>query len=286
MTTHTAPLSDLLARLRTGGDKLPSKVFEAIREHGQEAVAPLIEIVREYPGDDADAPAHKFWATHHAIQLLGDLRAAEAVGPILDLLDEDDDYVDQHLPESLAKIGRPALAPLRTALFAPDADLYGVARAGNALVKMAELHPELRPEIVTMMVERFDADVPNDEPEALRGFLVSDLADLRAVEAIPIVRHAYGKNLVDETIIGLEHFRQIVERPEGTHPHDAMKTVLESSHPKSLFGPGFPALPRLPFLLDEDETEPRPPLTFGRKVGRNQPCPCGSGKKFKRCCGR
>ena len=23
----------------------------------------------------------------------------------------------------------------------------------------------------------------------------------------------------------------------------------------------------------------------GRKVGRNEPCPCGSGKKFKRCCG-
>jgi uncharacterized protein len=24
---------------------------------------------------------------------------------------------------------------------------------------------------------------------------------------------------------------------------------------------------------------------FGRKIGRNEPCPCGSGKKFKRCCG-
>ncbi len=23
-----------------------------------------------------------------------------------------------------------------------------------------------------------------------------------------------------------------------------------------------------------------------RKVGRNEPCPCGSGKKYKRCCGR
>ena len=22
-----------------------------------------------------------------------------------------------------------------------------------------------------------------------------------------------------------------------------------------------------------------------RKIGRNDPCPCGSGKKFKRCCG-
>jgi len=31
------------------------------------------------------------------------------------------------------------------------------------------------------------------------------------------------------------------------------------------------------------------PETFSRKepkVGRNDPCPCGSGKKFKKCCGR
>jgi len=25
---------------------------------------------------------------------------------------------------------------------------------------------------------------------------------------------------------------------------------------------------------------------FGKKVGRNDPCPCGSGKKFKKCCGK
>ena len=24
----------------------------------------------------------------------------------------------------------------------------------------------------------------------------------------------------------------------------------------------------------------------GEKVGRNDPCPCGSGKKYKRCCGK
>ena len=24
----------------------------------------------------------------------------------------------------------------------------------------------------------------------------------------------------------------------------------------------------------------------GRKIGRNEPCPCGSGKKYKACCGR
>ena len=25
--------------------------------------------------------------------------------------------------------------------------------------------------------------------------------------------------------------------------------------------------------------------TDGRKIGRNAPCPCGSGKKYKKCCG-
>jgi preprotein translocase subunit SecA len=24
----------------------------------------------------------------------------------------------------------------------------------------------------------------------------------------------------------------------------------------------------------------------GKKIGRNDPCPCGSGKKYKKCCGR
>jgi len=31
---------------------------------------------------------------------------------------------------------------------------------------------------------------------------------------------------------------------------------------------------------------PRQPVRVDRKVGRNDPCPCGSGKKYKKCCGR
>lgn len=31
---------------------------------------------------------------------------------------------------------------------------------------------------------------------------------------------------------------------------------------------------------------PAPVKSAGPKVGRNDPCPCGSGKKYKHCCGR
>ena len=27
------------------------------------------------------------------------------------------------------------------------------------------------------------------------------------------------------------------------------------------------------------------PPAFGRKAGHNEPCPCGSGRKYRRCCG-
>ena len=28
----------------------------------------------------------------------------------------------------------------------------------------------------------------------------------------------------------------------------------------------------------------QPPQRFVTKIGRNEPCPCGSGRKYKRCC--
>ena len=34
------------------------------------------------------------------------------------------------------------------------------------------------------------------------------------------------------------------------------------------------------------ETTKRKPIVNKNKVGRNDPCPCGSGKKYKKCCGK
>ncbi|MCL2318567.1 MAG: SEC-C metal-binding domain-containing protein, partial [Treponema sp.] len=35
-----------------------------------------------------------------------------------------------------------------------------------------------------------------------------------------------------------------------------------------------------------DEDEVVTVVRSAPKVGRNDPCPCGSGKKYKKCCGR
>ncbi len=37
---------------------------------------------------------------------------------------------------------------------------------------------------------------------------------------------------------------------------------------------------------DEEASKPKPIKRKSKKIGRNAPCPCGSGKKYKKCCGR
>ncbi|MBC7336015.1 MAG: SEC-C domain-containing protein, partial [Clostridia bacterium] len=36
----------------------------------------------------------------------------------------------------------------------------------------------------------------------------------------------------------------------------------------------------------DQERAVRRPVQRGQKIGRNEPCPCGSGKKYKKCCGK
>jgi SEC-C motif-containing protein len=40
------------------------------------------------------------------------------------------------------------------------------------------------------------------------------------------------------------------------------------------------------YFVDGVEVKPRPFKRLDKKVGPNEPCPCGSGKKHKKCCGK
>ena len=43
---------------------------------------------------------------------------------------------------------------------------------------------------------------------------------------------------------------------------------------------------QLPGEDDEPLPPPVDPIHSSDKPGRNDPCPCGSGKKYKQCCGK
>ncbi len=64
------------------------------------------------------------------------------------------------------------------------------------------------------------------------------------------------------------------EQPEMEFQHDGVNALGEESSNNG---------------LDEEDgsnEKEQPFVREGQKVGRNQPCPCGSGKKYKQCCGK
>ena len=65
--------------------------------------------------------------------------------------------------------------------------------------------------------------------------------------------------------------------------------ALDISKEEALLSQGFKTYRKLVKngFIDEDKDFPveKPFIREAPKVGRNSPCPCGSGKKFKRCCG-
>jgi len=62
--------------------------------------------------------------------------------------------------------------------------------------------------------------------------------------------------------------------------------AVTNSDGRTTFSYRWPSAERIDFVEESRKAkEPLPPRAL-RKVGRNDPCPCGSGKKYKNCCGR
>ena len=66
--------------------------------------------------------------------------------------------------------------------------------------------------------------------------------------------------------------------------HDEV-SILGGGPPVGL---GLAGMPDELGVPPDDELQPSAVSVRRRmpKVGRNDPCPCGSGKKYKKCCGR
>jgi len=88
----------------------------------------------------------------------------------------------------------------------------------------------------------------------------------------PVVEYKYEgfemfeemiRNIHEDSVRRILHIR--VNREQGAPKREKVAEPIEASHGDS--GPRKPA------------------VRSSEKVGRNDPCPCGSGKKYKKCCG-
>ena len=233
--------------------------------------------------------------------LLGEWRDVRAYRPLTALLRQAPEFVDALIGEAItegtariiAGLCDGDLGPIFSVIEDPAADEFVRGEMVDSLVVIARQQPELRPEVVGYL-ERFpSSDI--EKPETLCGSWAFAVAALGLAHLEPQVQEAFEHQWISPLDASFEFFlkqlRIAVEEGESPWYQNSGNTRLIESAIDELsdwycFSDEFL----------EDQVQPRasgnmlPDLfgdTFEReapKVGRNDPCPCGSGKKFKKCC--
>jgi hypothetical protein len=275
----------LVRLLIEAGERVPPRLRERILGLGEAAVPPLLAIAADEALDDEEAPG-KGWAPVHAVELLGELRVPAAAEPLLRLLQETEpgaylyDELLQALPELGPAVVEPALAAYQTVdperRFSLGSVLAGLGvrddRIYAALVEEFQQEPVPGtmhlaeygdPRALPLLSKALDdyQEINTDDPMA--NHLVVELEDA--------IQHLGGELTPEQQ----EKVRRIVEhdRPKREQFLDLIDRAVGRMDLATSPVRGARAL----------TAEPRPARP-ARKVGRNDPCPCGSGKKYKKCC--
>lgn len=229
-------------------------------------VPSLIQILKDPTFKMANSDDPIVWADLHAWRVLGQLQAVKAIPDLIECFDYDDeseieDLTMEEIPRVLGNIGADAVKPLTNYITDPSKGLWSIIAAGESLESIGENHPEAREACIAVLSKRLE-EYPTNE-DLLNAFLIGNLTSLQAVESIDLIRKAFDANVVDITVMGdLEDVEIMLGiRQERSTPKP--KYHLCGSH------------------CSHDESTQ---VQRNSKIGRNDPCPCGSSKKYKKCC--
>ena len=178
-------------------------------------VPALIEMVLDDDLNSRHGDDPAMWAPIHAMRILALIGPAEAAEPLLECMEWEDDWFEE-LAGVYGRIGPAAIPLLRSYLYDTEHTTFARGRAADALTAIAQSHPAVRDEVVSLLTAFLDrpaADADAEE-EALTAFIIGDLGDLKANSAYEAIRRAYAEQRVDEQIISLDD----VERDFGLRP--------------------------------------------------------------------
>jgi hypothetical protein len=259
-TTYMSPVVQLL----TYGDCRNLRKWPDYRDIGitEEHIPELIRMLTDDALNSAKGDSPEVWAPAHAWRALGQLKAVEALDSLLGMfagIDKGDDCAGEELPYVMEMIGSPALPKLSEYLQDDNNGEFARVAAAHSISLVGKREGDSQKECIQILSSQLTKYRENDT--SLNAFLISYLTDLEASESIELIREAFAHDRVDLIVMG--DFED-VEIEMG------LKEKRTTERPRL-----SPFSPRMDEVL--------PPMN---KIGRNEPCPCGSGKKYKKCCGR
>ena len=187
------------------------------------------------------------------------------------------DAVTETLPGILISCFDGDTAPLRAVIERVDADEFARSSALFAMAYLARAGQVPAAEMDAYLTALFTTLQPQSEHYIWYAWATT-VGVLGLAGLADRVANAFHRGLVPPDTMALEHFLDDLKRAR------AAPNSLEAFDDMGI-GPLDDAVALLANWSSDDEPPPETPYVNPlRNVGRNDPCPCGSGKKFKKCC--
>ena len=282
------------------------RLVEALARHEETAASKAMDRLRNGPRDD--------WMKIFSVQLLGELRHAPATQMLVDRLLVEADLLNEEAVHALARIGTTEVVERLEAVYPGqewgiriflDDPLGRIKRpeSEQALLRLLEAEP--KDDLKTHLAAELCELCTTDGLGQVRRLIVDDRYDPQ-VANLPESLLTVGKMVgyeppeAAEWRAGIERRRKELKRRDGGMLEQILRDARDRfrrgeppwTDPDDFDGEddefGDDALDVMEWSPDDYlDRPPAAPATIRRdapKIGRNDPCPCGSGKKYKKCC--
>ncbi|MHC1769339.1 MAG: DUF1186 domain-containing protein [Verrucomicrobiia bacterium] len=291
------PPDRILAQLSAVRDTQPVAAIATANQHREALTGPFLKAVE----DGLTEPSQDF-STHgmlfnYATYFLAKWREPAAFPLFLrwfslpgeDALELGGDTVSQHGGRFLASVCGGDVESIKALALNRTANPVCRAQAMRAVAVLS-----VWGELPRDQVESWFQFLAREGLEREKGVVWHELArlsiQLELLALFPGLRQALEQGFIDQSFLKLEDLETVDKAPRGTllNPFTELNGPITNVVQETRWWAGFQRRATEAEAAKENAgvVSAGEQYVAPRKVGRNDPCPCGSGKKFKKCHGQ
>lgn len=281
----------------------PCEALEATIEKREQITPKLLELL-EYVNDDLEWIAPNAWDHIFAVYLLAQFREGRAYPLIVELFSTPgeaierayEDVITEDLGRILASVSGGDPEPIKRLVEDSSVNEWVRGAAMNGLVTMVCAEQLSREEVIEYFRTLYAETERESDDYLFWSQLVSRSCDLYPEELQKEIKQAFADDLVDPMYIGWESVeyelkkgksRALQETCDDSRHSLIDDTIKELEYWAAFRQPKFPSpeppQPKSEVKQQTTQSSRYRPATPSRNLGRNDPCWCGSGRKYKHC---
>lgn len=231
-------------------------------------------------------------AAFHAYFMLGEIGAKESLPSLLEVLSQDEEYIEYVFGDFLTEtcwqtifqLAKDKIPELFAFMKQPGLYTFGKGVALDTLTQLYIAYPDTQEQIIEGYKELLDlfcnAKIEDNVIDTtFIGLFIGDLVELNLSHFLPQIKCLYDEGYLLDYFSG--NYDKIEEILCKNNEIEVRKRKIESLVEIYQGIRNYhEEIKRSEEIINRNKTF----IAQSKKVGRNDPCPCGSGKKYKKCC--